>query len=400
VKSWDDYPDGMALSLAQCLRHNIRMVTEFFGGGINEAKPITGDITVDIYNSHVTLFCGGPKFGNMQTGKNVTTNAEGCTFGKFFGAGYGGTSITKKKYYDERTPAWGTTLQRYYITDRGLFFDGVTTNAVDAKYGKKGLGVATDFDYEFFVWSSGATGGRFFVKFAAFSLAQCNDVSSTLKNCTVNENFYGGGSLGKVVGTVTSVLDGCKVKGNVFGAGYSASLPTLQVRDAGFASDGGTGYKVPKFNSGSGMFEPGTFSGTTEFTWRNISNAQEDETTLELKDGKIKNGTSGSNLTKNYIYTDIDLSKSNLGSVAGNVILTIKGNSVIGTAGDTTGKKGNVFGGGESSYVTGAAHTVTVNIEGNTQGNTQVLGNVFGGGDKGVVEGSTEVNIRETPATP
>ena len=375
-------------------------IDEFFGGGINEAKPITGDITVDIYNSHVTLFCGGPKFGNMQTGKNVTTNAEGCTFGKFFGAGYGGTSITKKKYYDERTPAWGTTLQRYYITDRGLFFDGVTTNAVDAKYGKKGLGVATDFDYEFFVWSSGATGGRFFVKFAAFSLAQCNDVSSTLKNCTVNENFYGGGSLGKVVGTVTSVLDGCKVKGNVFGAGYSASLPTLQVRDAGFASDGGTGYKVPKFNSGSGMFEPGTFSGTTEFTWRNISNAQEDETTLELKDGKIKNGTSGSNLTKNYIYTDIDLSKSNLGSVAGNVILTIKGNSVIGTAGDTTGKKGNVFGGGESSYVTGAAHTVTVNIEGNTQGNTQVLGNVFGGGDKGVVEGSTEVNIRETPATP
>ena len=35
VKSWNDNPDGMAFSLAQCLRHYIRMVTEFFGGGID-----------------------------------------------------------------------------------------------------------------------------------------------------------------------------------------------------------------------------------------------------------------------------------------------------------------------------------------------------------------------------
>ena len=365
-------------------------IDNFFGGGTNDAKPIKGDVTVDIFNSYVTTYCGGPKFGNMEAGKKVTTNAEGCTFGKYFGAGYGGTSLSSKKYYDNTSPAWGTTLQGYYTTDRGNYFDGLTTNAVESKYGKKGPGVATDFDYEFFVWTKGNTGGRFYVKFASFSLAQCNDVESKLKNCIVENNFYGGGSLGKVVGTVTSVLDGCKVKGNVFGAGYSASLPTLQVRDAGFASDGGTGYKVPKFNSGSGMFEPGTFSGTTEFTWRNISNAQEDGTTLELTtNGKIKNGTSGSNLTKNYIYTDIDLSKSNLGSVAGNVNLTIKGNSVIGTEGDAT--KGNVYGGGESSYVTGADHTVTVNL----QGNAEVLGNVFGGGDSGVVEGSTVVNIEQ-----
>ena len=75
-------------------------IDNFFGGGINDAKPIKGNITTDIYNSHVTLFCGGPKFGNMTSDKNnpannkkVTTNAEGCTFGKFFGAGYGGTSL-------------------------------------------------------------------------------------------------------------------------------------------------------------------------------------------------------------------------------------------------------------------------------------------------------------------
>jgi len=352
-------------------------IDNFYGGGINDAKPITGNVTVDIYNSHVTTYCGGPKFGNMQAGKKVTTNAEGCVFGTFFGAGYGGTSIAKKKYYDkDGSQNWGT-LQGYYTTDRGKYFDGVTTNSKngggnDAQYGKKGPGVATDFDYEFFVWSSGKTGARLYVKFAAFSLARCNDVESKLKGCTIENNFYGGGSLGKVVGTVNSELEDCVVKGNVFGAGYSASLPTLEVRNAGFTQN-------PNYNSASGMFEPGIFSGTYPFTWKNASEA---EVTLS-------NNTSGSDLTTNhYIYTNVDLSKSNLGSVDGNVKLTIKGSSVIGTGVATTG---NVYGGGDESYVTGAGHTVTVTL----QGNTHVSGNVFGGGNHGLVEGTTKVEIKE-----
>ena len=358
-------------------------IDNFFGGGINDAKPILGNVTVDIYNSHVTTFCGGPKFGNMQANKTVTTYAEGCVFGTYFGAGYGGTSISKKKYYDLDTYNWATLQGYFYKTDntgdRGKYFNGTSTGSSQNSgkdYGKKGPGVATDFDYEFFVWTSGKTGARFYVKFAAFSLAQCNDVESKLKKCIIENNYYGGGSLGKVVGTVTSVLEDCMVKGNVFGAGFSASLPTLQVRDAGFTTD-------PKYNSGSGMFEPGVFSGTTEFTWRNISDASEDGTTLELDNkGKIKDGKPGSNLTNHYIYTDIDLSKSNLGSVAGSVNLTLKGNTTV---------AGSVFGGGESSYVTGAGNTVTVNlIE-----DTQVNGNVFGGGDQGEVQCSTVVNIGE-----
>ena len=358
-------------------------IDNFFGGGINAARPIKGNVIVDIYNSHVTTYCGGPKFGDMQSGKKVTTTAQGCVFTNYFGAGFGGTSYSRKKYYDLEKYDFNAWQKKYYESvtkgDKGLYFDGKTTNSKngggnDDQYGKKGLGVATDFDYEFFIWSKGNTGGRFFVKFASFSLAQCNDVESKLKKCTIENNFYGGGSLGKVVGTIDSELDDCKVTGHVFGAGYSASLPTLQVRDEGFT-------QLPNFNKGSGMFEPGVFSGTTEFTWRNISDASEDGTTLELDDkGKIKDGKPGSNLTNHYIYTDIDLSKSNLGSVAGSVNLTLKGNTTV---------TGNVFGGGESSYVTGAGNTVTVNII----EDTQVNGNVFGGGDKGVVECSTVVNI-------
>ena len=353
-------------------------IDNFFGGGINDAKPITGNVTTDIYNSHVTLFCGGPKFGNMQANKNVTTNAEGCTFGKFFGAGYGGTSIAKKKYYDLDTYNW-TTLQGYYTTDRGKYFDGITTKSsyVSGKdYGKKGPGVATDFEYEFFVWTSGATGARLYVNFAAFSLAQCNDVSSTLKNCTVETNFYGGGNLGKVVGTATSVLEDCTVKGSVYGAGYSASLPTVEVRDAGFTKD-------PNYNSQSGMFEPGVFSGTTTFTWQNAAAA-----------GKtLTNGQSGSDLSNHILYTNTVL--TGLGEVAKSV-LTING---------TTTVAHSVYGGGEESGVAGNTEvTVTGGTIGTANEGGAEYGNVYGGGKgkekdvtAGLVKGNATVSISGSP---
>ena len=366
-------------------------IDEFFGGGTNDAKPIKGDITTDIYNSNVGLFCGGPKFGNMQTGKNVTTNAEGCIFGKYFGAGYGGTSLSRKKYYDATGTDWPGWAGQY-VSDRGKYFDGSTTSAPgDSKYGKKGPGVATDMDYEFFVWSSGSTGGRFFVKYATFSLAQCNDVSSTLKKCTVETNFYGGGNLGKVVGTATSVLEDCTVKGSVYGAGYSASLPTVEVRDAGFT-------KVPNYNKNSGMFEPAELSGTTPFTWQNATAA-----------GKtLTDGNSGSDLENHILYTNTVL--TGLGEVA-KTVLTIKGTTTVGES---------VYGGGEESGV-GGDTKVTVNggfigAEGGTSYGYR-YGNVYGGGkgkidnagnlvvrsvadlDAGLVKGNTSVTINGTTET-
>ena len=326
-------------------------IDNFFGGGINDAKPIKGDITTDIYNSHVTLFCGGPKFGNMQAGKKVSTNAEGCTFEKFFGAGYGGTSIAKKKYYDKDGNQDWSTLQGYYINDRGKYFNGTSTGSsqISGKdYGKKGPGVATDFDYEFFVWTSGATGARLYVNFASFSLAQCYDVSSTLKKCTVETNFYGGGNLGKVVGTATSVLEDCTVNGSVYGAGYSASLPTVEVRDGGFVTN-------PNYNPKSGMFEPAKLSGTTTFTWQNAAAA-----------GKtLTDGQSGSDLENHILYTNTEL--TGLGEVAKSV-LTINGTTTVAES---------VYGGGEESNVSGDTR---VNISGGT-----IAQNVYGGG-KGVAD--------------
>ncbi|MCR5065198.1 MAG: hypothetical protein K6A67_05450 [Bacteroidales bacterium] len=41
------------------------------------------------------------------------------------------------------------------------------------------------------------------------------NVTNTLNNCVVENDFFGGGRLGKVDGNVTSTLDGCTVLGNV-----------------------------------------------------------------------------------------------------------------------------------------------------------------------------------------
>ena len=68
-------------------------IDDFFGGGINENKPILGNITNIISNSHIDQFCGGPKFGNMNTEKTVSTTANSSTFGSYYGAGYGGNAI-------------------------------------------------------------------------------------------------------------------------------------------------------------------------------------------------------------------------------------------------------------------------------------------------------------------
>ncbi|MBR1652527.1 MAG: hypothetical protein IJ692_03960 [Alloprevotella sp.] len=360
-------------------------ITDFYGGGVNEAKPVQGNITTDIFNSYVTTFCGGPKFGNMATGKMVTTNAEGCTFGKFFGAGFGGNSYSRKKYFDNTSYSWAT-LQGYYTTDRGKYFNGSSTNSKngggnDAQYGKKGPGVATDFDYEFFVWSSGATGARLFVKFVSFSLAQCNNVNSTLKKCIINENFYGGGSLGKVTGNATSLLSGCTVKGDVFGAGYSATLPPIPVRDSGFKKEG-SNYLYPNYNKYAGIFEPGTFSGTTDYTWKQVDEYP-GEGGRGFDDADDEADTDYSDDT--MVITTQNLEHTNLGTVAGTVTLTLDGTTV----------NRNVYGGGEQSTVYNTTTAANARTIVTIKGDSHITGDVFGGGKQGVVSGSTKVNVED-----
>lgn len=385
-------------------------IDNFYGGGLNAAKPITGDINVTIRNSHVDVYCGGPKFGNMagvdtendQTDdKTVTTNAEGCVFRRYFGAGYGGTSYYK--YSDDKNlqqnnmpdSKWDT-WDNNYINDRG-------------KYNSGRNGIATNFEYEYFIGSKGTIWGRFYINYASFSKAITNNVYSNLTGCHITGDFYGGGSLGVVNGTAYSTLDGCIVDGSVFGAGYSASIPTVDVVSSGFST-------FPSYNANAGIFTPAVISASAPYKWK----------TGTLTTNTTALGTDGG---VDVIFTDQVL--TNLGQVK-NVDLTITGNTYVKgdihtydehgeiiTARTTTGI-GGVFGGGDASSVNG---NTIVKIEGtktegndvgvmnvygggniagvggNTtvtlQGNSVIRGDVFGGGNQGIVSGSTEVNIEQ-----
>ena len=347
-------------------------INEFYAGGLNAAKPVTGNLSTTIIDSHVDIFCGGPKFGDMSEGKTVTTNATGCTFGTFFGAGYGGNSYSRYAPSNQNNVTninWNNWVNQHYKQE------------YDATNG----GVSTQFFYQFLPMSDNKTNvARILIDFVKFSLATTHGVTSTLTGCTINNNFYGGGSLGKVVGSVTSTLDGCIVKGNVFGAGFSASNPPVVVDSIGFKTE-------PYYYTDLGSYRTGVKGSTTTYTW------QHKET--------VNNTNSAIDKVNHILYTTENLDKSNLGSVEGSVTLTIKGKSVIGTLEGEEGSQtlkegsGNVFGGGESSYVVTNSNITNQKVTVNLEGETVVHGNVFGGGDKGEVQCSTEVNIGQTAST-
>lgn len=321
-------------------------IREFFAGGLNAAKPVTGNLSTTIVDSHVDIFCGGPKFGDMSANKTVVTNATGCTFGTFFGAGYGGNS------YSRYAPSNQNNVTNI---DWNNWVRGQYKQEYNATY----VGVSTRFLYQFLPMSDNKTNvARILVDFVKFSLAKTRNVTSTLTNCIVTGNFYGGGSLGKVEGDVTSTLDSCTVNGNVYGAGFSASLPTVEVDSIGFRTE-------PYYYSELGTYRTGVKGQTTTYTWQHGNSIGVDN-------------------TNHILYTTEDL--TTLGTVTGNASLTITGDSRIGTV-ENDEASGHVFGGGEESEVDGDTSVIL-------SGNTEVFGNVYGGGNKGLVGGNSSVTLQ------
>ena len=343
-------------------------IREFYAGGINAAKPVTGNLSTTITGGKIDLFCGGPKFGDMSTGKTVTTNATNCIFGTFFGAGYGGNSYSRQapRNHNNMTnfphndsqagndASWNAWLGRFY------------TQTYNSTYG----GVSTQFSYQFLPMSQNKDNcGRIFVEYVKFSLATCRDVTSTLTGCKITGNFYGGGSLGKVDGPVASTLTNCEVQGSVFGAGFSASLPSVEVDATGFATE-------PYYYTDLGTYREGVKGPTTTYTWEK------------------KTGNSWVDNTSHILYTTEDLTA--LGAVTGTATLTIDGTTTVAES---------VYGGGEESGVGGDTEvTVTGGTIGTTGKGGAEYGNVFGGGkgkvgDKvaGYVKGNTTVTISGTP---
>jgi hypothetical protein len=142
---------------------------------------------------------------------------------------------------------------------------------------------------------------------------QWTNVDSTyvyITGGTVFGSVFCGGQDGHVLGNVCvtvkdSIVEGevasspligtwgnTSFDGNVFGAGYSASLPQIPFRTGGFKTG-----KTPNINTHSGMFEPGVFSDTLHYEWRY---AADESVTLT-------NGGNGINTDKKYVYSTIEL---------------------------------------------------------------------------------------------
>ena len=356
---------------------NHSVINEFYGGSTLADKLVTGDIKVTIDNSKVTKYCGGPKFGDMTSGKTVTTNATGTTFGVYYGGGNGGTSYVQ---YDSSDKIVNDATVNY-----NWGADGKLNNYTPNTYRSTGKNYMADYEMEIVNTSTGTDTkkGIFRTYFyaAQFSATNTGPITNNLTNCKVLTSFYGGGNLGGVIGDVESTLTDTEVMGSAFGAGYSASVPEVTIYNKDKTA--------PTLNVYTGIITPTPEnSGTsTTYTWTN-------ETSLGGQTLSTSNPAVTNVDGKNYFYTKEPL--ENLGTVKGKVTLKIEGTTTVG---------GSVYGGGEESGVDG---NTIVTVNGGTIGTAgkggAEYGNVYGGGKgkekdvkAGLVKGNATVSISGSP---
>ncbi len=325
------------------------LIRRFFGGGTSTSAPITGNINITMNNSRVDFFCGGPEFGDMTPGKTVSTTAIGSVFGEYYGAGFGGTSLTTIYTKENQSVDFGSTTVEYpyNLSDSYDYLDNDKTS-------NKTVGIGIGYAFDFILYSGGTGSGvaRFYNKYARFSLAKSGSVINNVRNCTFLHDFYGAGCQGTVDGTVTSTLTGCTVAGSVFGGGFKAESNEVKV--------------YPRTQPTKSVYtkETGLFSdfGTVEpETW-----------TWEQGTAETPVADAGNKIIK-CSYT---VTMTALGNVTGAITLTVDG----GTVGE------DVFGGGNESK---SLDNVTVTIQnGATVGNS-----VYGGGNEADVLKNTNVTM-------
>ena len=374
------------------------VIDEFYGGGMNSAKPVTGSIDVTINNSIVyDKYCGGPMVGEMTktegVRKTVTTNATNTIFGQYFGGGNGGTSYYREQAYDTDT-SWPSDWKSSNF--KFTTFNPLNTASISKKY-DAAKGYHDMFEYEVFNQSNGVNDNvvaRSFIRWAQFGTTITGTVTNNLTNCTISSNFYGGGNLGTVDGNVISTLDNTVIGGSAFGAGYSAAIPQFRRHDRDKVH-------IPARNKSGQIVEQGYLEYYQDggkdvyYRWTNNNN----------------NGTATTDAPTYYSEADKEwkcytpISLEGLGAVTGNVTLTINGNTVADEDGKVMKVGESVYGGGEESIVNGDTEvTVTGGTIGTTGKGGATWGNVYGGGkgkeddvNAGLVKGNTNINISESP---
>ena len=394
------------------------IIDEFYGGGINSACPVGGSIDVTIDHSIVGKYCGGPKVGAMEPGKTVTTHATGTTFGQFYGGGNGGTNYYRDQVYDGNSWAlpssnWDAWESLHPTSSNTIIYDpnnpNLGFNPLNTRTGKDKIYDATKgyhdiFEFEVFNSSNGLGGEnptlRTYVQWAQFGTTRTGDVTSTLTDCVVLQDFYGGGNLGFVDGNATSTLQGNTIiYGSAFGGGYSAAIPRFRCYDLS--------RPVYPYRDYSGVMHNGELT-TEEMPY--VQDGDGEDIYYEWLNEIPEDWTmpSGFELTTDnpifeypansgnwYCYTTETL--ENLGIVQGNTVLNVNGNTKIyGRKKAEVGEEpvpeelefaGAAFGGGNESDVMGNSKVTVSGTAG------LLVSNVYGGGNIAVTHGDSEVEI-------
>jgi hypothetical protein len=272
------------------------------------------------------------------------------------------------------------------------------------------------FEFECFTESNGLGGNptiRSYMHWAQFGTTSTGKTTNILDNCTIKENYYGGGNLANVRGEVVSTLTDCEVKGNAFGGGFSGRIEPFRIHNRNLTEFPYIDYAGIMHN-GKLYFVKNTDGTDRYFTWC----YRKSETEFFPEGVVIPNSVTTDNPTfeypsgsnKWYVLTTVSL--EGLGAISSDVELNLTGHTIVGSG---TSETGNVFGGGNESEVNGS---VTINISGTTEvkqnvygggnqaavgqnttvnleGSVQVLGNVYGGGNNGPVGGNSQVNIQD-----
>ena len=340
------------------------LINRFFGGGTSQSARIKGNIDITINNSKVDFYCGGPEFGDMYPGKTLTTHADNTTFGVFYGAGYGGTSITYNREYQTNNLDIASNPQTTYDINFTKYY---TNNRLKDK---TDLGIGTCYKFEYIIHSNGTYGvTRFYTGYARFSLATTGNVTNVLNNCTVLTDFYGAGCQGKVDGTVNSTLTGCTVKGSAFGGGYKAVSNIL--------------YVYPTTQPTYSVYDRQTA------TFSDFGN-------VEPEAWEWRQGTKNSRVVdaeNHIVYTEASTPMNELGNVTGDISLTLNG-CTIGTTHNAHAdvNDGCVYGGGnESKSLKNTSVLINDTVEAKT---TYINHSLFGGGNKADVMGNTTIDMR------
>ena len=343
------------------------LINRFFGGGTSQSARIKGNIDITINNSKVDFYCGGPEFGDMYPGKTLTTHADNTTFGVFYGAGYGGTSIT----YNRESQTNNLDIASNPQTTYDIPFTYYTNKRLKDKVVEgTDLGIGTCYKFEYIIHSNGTNGvTRFYTGYARFSLATTGNVTNVLNNCTVLTDFYGAGCQGKVNGTVNSTLTGCTVKGSAFGGGYKAVSNIL--------------YVYPTTQPTYSVYDRQTA------TFSDFGN-------VEPEAWEWRQGTKNSRVVdaeNHIVYTEASTPMNELGNVTGDISLTLNG-CTIGTTHNAHADvdDGCVYGGGnESKSLSSASVLINDTDEAKT---TYINHSLFGGGNKADVMGNTTIDMR------